>query len=276
MHLNLCKPKAPKSATTSTKRTLRWQWCGGGVEADGMIDNDAMGDDDDGGGVGVVVAARGCGDRIDRLMRNTFGLGRKTRRKTFPAATAAVVAGMLAGGGGGAGYEEREEMRSLYCTRTVQQDSLELIRGRKLNLQYFHVFGFLCYPTNDRDDLGKMKPKADIGSGFNCLNFQDSLKDSQSVPSKTNLDNLFGPMYEENYATSTTEVSDNSAANTLDNEDTPLSSSIIVEKDEAPQIVFSSEELVDTEPNTLVSNENADELFKKTLQNLTKMFFTIP
>ncbi|GJS12051.1 retrovirus-related pol polyprotein from transposon TNT 1-94 [Tanacetum coccineum] len=29
--------------------------------------------------------------------------------------------------------------------------------------QYFHVFGSLCYPTNDRDDLGKMKPKADIG-----------------------------------------------------------------------------------------------------------------
>ncbi|GJY77561.1 hypothetical protein Tco_0483362 [Tanacetum coccineum] len=27
----------------------------------------------------------------------------------------------------------------------------------------FCVFGSLCYPTNDRDDLGKMKPKADIG-----------------------------------------------------------------------------------------------------------------
>ncbi|GKB25495.1 retrovirus-related pol polyprotein from transposon TNT 1-94 [Tanacetum coccineum] len=38
-----------------------------------------------------------------------------------------------------------------------------LIRGRKPNVQYFHVFGSLCYPTNDRDDLGKMKPKADIG-----------------------------------------------------------------------------------------------------------------
>ncbi|GJR08442.1 retrovirus-related pol polyprotein from transposon TNT 1-94, partial [Tanacetum coccineum] len=38
----------------------------------------------------------------------------------------------------------------------------ELIRGRKPNVQYFHVFGSLCYPTNDRDDLGKIKPKADI------------------------------------------------------------------------------------------------------------------
>ncbi|GJV29603.1 retrovirus-related pol polyprotein from transposon TNT 1-94 [Tanacetum coccineum] len=38
----------------------------------------------------------------------------------------------------------------------------ELIRERKPNIQYFHVFGSLCYPTNDHDDLGKMKPKADI------------------------------------------------------------------------------------------------------------------
>ncbi|GKA88132.1 retrovirus-related pol polyprotein from transposon TNT 1-94 [Tanacetum coccineum] len=41
--------------------------------------------------------------------------------------------------------------------------SYELIHGRKPNVQYFHVFGSLCNPTNDRDDLGKMKPKADIG-----------------------------------------------------------------------------------------------------------------
>ncbi|GKB76073.1 integrase, catalytic region, zinc finger, CCHC-type containing protein [Tanacetum coccineum] len=39
----------------------------------------------------------------------------------------------------------------------------ELFYGRKPNVEYFHVFSLLCYPTNDRDDLGKMKPKADIG-----------------------------------------------------------------------------------------------------------------
>nr|GEW23848.1 putative Gag-Pol polyprotein [Tanacetum cinerariifolium] len=39
----------------------------------------------------------------------------------------------------------------------------ELLRGRKPNVEYFHVFGSLCYPTNDREDLEKMKPKADIG-----------------------------------------------------------------------------------------------------------------
>ncbi|GJW53844.1 retrovirus-related pol polyprotein from transposon TNT 1-94 [Tanacetum coccineum] len=36
-------------------------------------------------------------------------------------------------------------------------------KRRKPNVKYFHVFGSLCYLTNDRDDLGKMKPKADIG-----------------------------------------------------------------------------------------------------------------
>ncbi|GKA01896.1 retrovirus-related pol polyprotein from transposon TNT 1-94 [Tanacetum coccineum] len=39
----------------------------------------------------------------------------------------------------------------------------ELLRGRKPNMEYFHVFRSLCYPTNDREDLGKIKPKAYIG-----------------------------------------------------------------------------------------------------------------
>ncbi|GJT62773.1 retrovirus-related pol polyprotein from transposon TNT 1-94 [Tanacetum coccineum] len=61
----------------------------------------------------------------------------------------------------------------------------------------------------------------------------------------------------------TQEVSDRSAAYTLDNEDTSSSSSIIVEEDEAPQIVSSSAEPVDTELNTPISNENTDELVQE-------------
>ncbi|GJY53659.1 retrovirus-related pol polyprotein from transposon TNT 1-94 [Tanacetum coccineum] len=52
--------------------------------------------------------------------------------------------------------------RSLVHTR-YNKTPYEMIKGRKPNVQYFHLFGYLCYPTNDRDDLGKMKPKADIG-----------------------------------------------------------------------------------------------------------------
>ncbi|GKA35712.1 retrovirus-related pol polyprotein from transposon TNT 1-94 [Tanacetum coccineum] len=39
----------------------------------------------------------------------------------------------------------------------------ELLHGQKPELSYLHVFGALCYPTNDGEDLGKLKPKADIG-----------------------------------------------------------------------------------------------------------------
>ncbi|GKD98645.1 retrovirus-related pol polyprotein from transposon TNT 1-94, partial [Tanacetum coccineum] len=52
--------------------------------------------------------------------------------------------------------------RSIIHTRH-NKTPYELLRGRKPNVEYFHMFGSLCYPTNDRDDLGKMKPKADIG-----------------------------------------------------------------------------------------------------------------
>ncbi|GJT53805.1 retrovirus-related pol polyprotein from transposon TNT 1-94 [Tanacetum coccineum] len=78
--------------------------------------------------------------------------------------------------------------------------------------------------------------------------------------SKIDLDNLFGPLYEEYHATSSPEVSDNSAANTLYNEHTSSSSSIVIEEDEAPQIVSSLAEQIATEPNPPVLNENADEL----------------
>ncbi|GJT21265.1 retrovirus-related pol polyprotein from transposon TNT 1-94 [Tanacetum coccineum] len=51
--------------------------------------------------------------------------------------------------------------RSINHTR-YNKTPYEFLHGRKLNVEYFHVFGSLCYPKNDRDDLGKIKPKADI------------------------------------------------------------------------------------------------------------------
>nr|GEU86424.1 retrovirus-related Pol polyprotein from transposon TNT 1-94 [Tanacetum cinerariifolium] len=39
----------------------------------------------------------------------------------------------------------------------------ELIHDKHHDLSYFHVFGALCYPTNDSENLGKLQPKADIG-----------------------------------------------------------------------------------------------------------------
>ncbi|GJZ13942.1 retrovirus-related pol polyprotein from transposon TNT 1-94 [Tanacetum coccineum] len=111
---------------------------------------------------------------------------------------------------------------------------------------------------------------------FNCMNFQDSLEDSQSLPLKTDLDNLFGPLYEEYYSTSSPEVSDNSAANTLDNKNTLSSLSIVVEEDEAPQIVSSSTEQVASEPNTPVLNENADEFVQEDVTEFDGNVFYYP
>ncbi|GJT09862.1 retrovirus-related pol polyprotein from transposon TNT 1-94 [Tanacetum coccineum] len=39
----------------------------------------------------------------------------------------------------------------------------ELLHDRKLDISYLHVFGALYYPTNDNEDLGKLKAKADVG-----------------------------------------------------------------------------------------------------------------
>nr|GEV51299.1 Gag-Pol polyprotein [Tanacetum cinerariifolium] len=39
----------------------------------------------------------------------------------------------------------------------------ELLHDRKPDLSYLYVFGALCYPTNDSEDLGKLKAKADVG-----------------------------------------------------------------------------------------------------------------
>nr|GEX56139.1 ribonuclease H [Tanacetum cinerariifolium] len=51
-----------------------------------------------------------------------------------------------------------------------------MVRNRKPNFKFLRVFGALCYPTNDSEDLGKMKPKANIAifNGFFNINFKHS------------------------------------------------------------------------------------------------------
>ncbi|GJU23803.1 retrovirus-related pol polyprotein from transposon TNT 1-94 [Tanacetum coccineum] len=39
----------------------------------------------------------------------------------------------------------------------------ELLHDKLPGLLFFHVFGALCYPTNDSENLGKLQPKVDIG-----------------------------------------------------------------------------------------------------------------
>nr|GEY26046.1 hypothetical protein [Tanacetum cinerariifolium] len=46
--------------------------------------------------------------------------------------------------------------------RSHRKTPYELFHDRKPYLSYFHVFGALCYPNNDSENLGKFQAKADI------------------------------------------------------------------------------------------------------------------
>nr|GFB27525.1 retrovirus-related Pol polyprotein from transposon TNT 1-94 [Tanacetum cinerariifolium] len=43
--------------------------------------------------------------------------------------------------------------------RRFNKTPYELINGRKPDISFLHVFGALCYPKNDREDIGKLGAK---------------------------------------------------------------------------------------------------------------------
>nr|GEY82901.1 retrovirus-related Pol polyprotein from transposon TNT 1-94 [Tanacetum cinerariifolium] len=47
--------------------------------------------------------------------------------------------------------------------RRFNKTPYELINGRKPDISFLYVFGALCYPKNDRADIGKLGAKGDIG-----------------------------------------------------------------------------------------------------------------
>nr|GFA93352.1 retrovirus-related Pol polyprotein from transposon TNT 1-94 [Tanacetum cinerariifolium] len=55
--------------------------------------------------------------------------------------------------------------------RHFNKTPYKLINGRKLDISFLYVFGALCYPKNDREDIGKLGAKGDIGffiGVYNC------------------------------------------------------------------------------------------------------------
>nr|GEU89335.1 hypothetical protein [Tanacetum cinerariifolium] len=67
----------------------------------------------------------------------------------------------------------------------------ELIQGRKLDISYLHVFGALCYPKNDREDIDK------LGAKVPDLNNLSPSTITPQRPSKRDLDILFKPFHKE-------------------------------------------------------------------------------
>nr|GEY06026.1 retrovirus-related Pol polyprotein from transposon TNT 1-94 [Tanacetum cinerariifolium] len=47
--------------------------------------------------------------------------------------------------------------------RQFNKTPYELINGKKPDISFLHVFGALCYPKNDREDIGKLGAKGGIG-----------------------------------------------------------------------------------------------------------------
>ncbi|GKC23475.1 retrovirus-related pol polyprotein from transposon TNT 1-94 [Tanacetum coccineum] len=47
--------------------------------------------------------------------------------------------------------------------RRFNKTPYKLINGKKPDISFLHVFGTLCYPKNDREDIGKLGAKGDIG-----------------------------------------------------------------------------------------------------------------
>ncbi|GJW95021.1 retrovirus-related pol polyprotein from transposon TNT 1-94 [Tanacetum coccineum] len=62
-----------------------------------------------------------------------------------------------------------EELLLVYTRKPIpistrhNKTPYELVHDKKPDLTFLRVFGALCYPTNDSEDLGKFQAKADIG-----------------------------------------------------------------------------------------------------------------
>nr|GFA57689.1 hypothetical protein [Tanacetum cinerariifolium] len=88
--------------------------------------------------------------------------------------------------------------RSLIHTRH-HKTSYELVHNKKPDLTFFRVFGALCYPTNDSEDLRKIQPTADTGIFTYKLRpcTQSGSCNSLYTPTNKELEILFQPMFDE-------------------------------------------------------------------------------
>nr|GFA98050.1 retrovirus-related Pol polyprotein from transposon TNT 1-94 [Tanacetum cinerariifolium] len=75
----------------------------------------------------------------------------------------------------------------------------ELISGKKPDILFLYVFGALCYPKNDREDIGKHGAKGDIvffiGSRLDLTYALSTITTQQ--PTEGELDLLFEAMYDD-------------------------------------------------------------------------------
>ncbi|GJV03474.1 retrovirus-related pol polyprotein from transposon TNT 1-94 [Tanacetum coccineum] len=85
-------------------------------------------------------------------------------------------------------YTQNRSLIRLHYNKTPN----ELMHDKKPDLSFLHVFGSLCYPTNDNEDLGKLNAKADIGLVPNPIPQLPC-----NLPNRDDWDHLFQPMFDE-------------------------------------------------------------------------------
>ncbi|GJY29752.1 retrovirus-related pol polyprotein from transposon TNT 1-94 [Tanacetum coccineum] len=135
----------------------------------------------------------------------------------------------------------------------IQRDSIEIQEGmqKRINFLKNDIIDSGCskHMTGDRLSLKTFVEKFMITVCFGndhfavITGYEDYVQESMNTPSKEDLDNLFGPMYNEYFEKTSSDMSINSAAHQVHNyKDAPLTSLIIVEEYEAPPIVTTSEE----------------------------------
>ncbi|GKD78889.1 hypothetical protein Tco_1341510 [Tanacetum coccineum] len=74
--------------------------------------------------------------------------------------------------------------------RRFDKTPYELINGKKLDIFFLHVFGALCYPKNDREDIRKLGAK-----GLDLTYAPSTITNQQ--PIECELDLLFEAMYDD-------------------------------------------------------------------------------
>ncbi|GJR41824.1 retrovirus-related pol polyprotein from transposon TNT 1-94 [Tanacetum coccineum] len=92
--------------------------------------------------------------------------------------------------------------RSLIHTRH-NKTPYELVHDKKHDLTFLCVFGALCYPTNDSEDLGKLQPTADVGIFVGYAPRRKGARTQSSpcstlyTPTNKEVEILFQPMFDE-------------------------------------------------------------------------------
>nr|GEW39112.1 hypothetical protein [Tanacetum cinerariifolium] len=104
--------------------------------------------------------------------------------------------------------------RSMICLRH-RKTPYEILHNKPHDLSFLHVFGALCYPTNNSENLGKLQPKTDIAMASKHSSSEPALHEITPAtissglmpsphsltpfvpPSRTNWDLLFQPLFDE-------------------------------------------------------------------------------